>query len=189
MWPDERDWRWRTVELSRFFVEDQAQTDIELVTATCVETIFTAQYLFEMYEQFKDLESPDTVDWNYSACPWNIRELSALLVWIANQFAKTDMEFFDMMDIQRRVQNGDLTYNAIFSDSYESSPSSIKNMTELYHTICSIHGGITETSSSFNLPNTKEWKKESSSLPPLLVSSLSTLIEAWAIKYSLEAKQ
>lgn len=117
LWPDERDWRWRTVELARFFVEDQAQTDIELVTAICVETIFTAQYLFEMYEQFKGLESPKEVDWDFDKCPWNIRELSALLVWVANQFAKTDIEYFDMMDIQKRVQNGDLTYNAIFSDS------------------------------------------------------------------------
>lgn len=118
VWSDERDWRWRTIELSRFFIEDQAQSDIALMTAAAVETVYTAQYLYEIYEQFKDLMPADpNAPWDYDQCPWNLRELGYLLIWVANQFAKTDMQFFDMMDIQRRVQNGDLTFNAIFSDS------------------------------------------------------------------------
>jgi hypothetical protein len=118
LWSDERDWRWRTIELPRFFIEDQAQSDIAQMTAVAVETVYTAQYLYDIYEQFKDLAQADkTAPWDYDRCPWNIRELGSLLTWVANQFAKTDMQFFDMMDIQRRVQNGDLTFNAIFSDS------------------------------------------------------------------------
>lgn len=118
LWPDERDWRWRTIELSRFFIEDQAQSDISLMTSAAVETVFTAQYLYDIYEQFKDLaQSNPNAPWDYDKCPWNIRELGQLLTWVANQFAKTDVQFFDMMDIQRRLQNGDLTFNAIFSDS------------------------------------------------------------------------
>lgn len=112
LWPDERDWRWRTVELSRFFVEDQAQSDMDLLTYVCVETIFTAQFLFEIYEQFKDIPP--------NKSPWNIDELSNLLIYFANTFAKvenTGYQFYDMMDIQRRIQNGDLTWNAIFSDA------------------------------------------------------------------------
>jgi len=119
LFPDERDWRWRTVELSRFFVEDQAQTDIALLPAVCVETIFTAQYLYEIYEQFKDKAGQDagSADWNYTKCPWNIRSLSALLVWIANSFIKNERDFVDMMDVQKYIQNRDLTWNAVFSDS------------------------------------------------------------------------
>jgi hypothetical protein len=122
LWPDERDWRWRTVELSRFFVEDQAQTDMSLITAVCVETVFTSQWLYQMYTQFEDVAKNakgdnGSVSWDYDKCPWNFEELGALLVWIANQWAKTDQNFMDMMDLQRRIQNGDSNFNAIFSDS------------------------------------------------------------------------
>lgn len=111
LWPDERDWRWRTIELSRFFVEDQAQSDIDVLTYVCVESIFTCQYLFEIYDQFKDKPKTES--------PWNTDELANLLVYFANTFAKTEntgFQFLDMMDIQRRVQNGDISLNAIFSD-------------------------------------------------------------------------
>lgn len=108
LWPDERDWRWRTIELPRFFVEDQAQTDLELVTCIFVESIFTAQYLYDIYLQFKDTSPKD--------CPWNIKELTALLVWAANSDGKTST-YADMMDIQRRLQNLDISFSQIFSDS------------------------------------------------------------------------
>lgn len=112
LWPDERDWRWRTIELSRFFVEDQAQSDIDLLTYVCLESIFTAQFLYEIYDQFKDKPKEES--------PWNIDELANLLVYLANSFAKTEntgFQFYDMMDIQHRIQNGDLSWNAIFSDA------------------------------------------------------------------------
>lgn len=112
LWPDERDWRWRTIELSRFFVEDQAQSDIDLLTYVCLESIFTAQFLYEIYEDFKDVPKTES--------PWNIDELANLLVYLANSFAKTEntgFQFYDMMDIQHRIQNGDLSWNAIFSDA------------------------------------------------------------------------
>jgi hypothetical protein len=121
LWPDERDWRWRTIELSRFFVEDQAQSDIEQVTRIFVESIFTVQYLYEVYSTFEHLltkaqKSDGT--WDYTVCPWNLIELSKLLLYKANSAAKTDYNdlIIDMMDLQRRVQNRDLTLNAIFSD-------------------------------------------------------------------------
>lgn len=121
LWPDERDWRWRTIELSRFFVEDQAQSDIEQVTRIFVESVFTVQYLYEVYNTFEHLLAKGTQEnggWDYSVCPWNLIELSRLLLYKANTTAKTDynMNIIDMMDLQRRVQNRDLTLNAIFSD-------------------------------------------------------------------------
>lgn len=118
LWPDERDWRYRTVEVSRFFVEDQAQTNTDLLTYVMVETIFTSQELYQMWEQFqgKEFFKADG-SWDYATCPWNMTELSSLMLWVANQFAKTDFTFMDMMDIQQRLQNRDLTFNAIFSDS------------------------------------------------------------------------
>jgi len=121
LWPDERDWRWRTIELSRFFVEDQAQSDIEQVTRIFVESIFTVQYLYEVYSTFEHLLDKGKIEenkWDYTVCPWNLIELSKLLIYKANTTAKTDYNdlIIDMMDLQRRVQNRDLSLNAIFSD-------------------------------------------------------------------------
>jgi hypothetical protein len=109
LWPDERDWRWRVIELSKFFIPDQAQSDIEMITAVCVESMFTAQYLFEVYEAFKDVDIDKS--------PWNCKELAAILLHIANSFAKTSYEFIDFMDLQKRLQNGDIGYDALFTDS------------------------------------------------------------------------
>lgn len=108
-WPDERDWRWRVVDLSKFFVQDQCQSDIEQITAVCVESFFTVQYLFEVYEEIKDKKPGET--------PWSKDELTKLLLHMANTHAKTNFEFIDFVDMQRRLQNGDVCYDAIFSDS------------------------------------------------------------------------
>lgn len=109
LWPDERDWKWRVIELPKFFIPDQAQSDLELLTAVCVESMFTAQYLFEVYEEFKDAPKDKT--------PWNCDELASLLLHIANSFAKTSYEFIDFHDLQKRMQNGDIGYDVLFSDS------------------------------------------------------------------------
>jgi hypothetical protein len=107
-WPDERDWRWRVVDVSKFYVTDQAQSDIGQMTTFCLETTLTAQYLMEVYNTFKD--SPK------ESSPWNTDEVAKLLLWRANTWAKTDTMFIDVMDIQRRIQNGDIGWDAIFSD-------------------------------------------------------------------------
>lgn len=109
IWPDERDFRWRVIELSKFFIPDQAQSDIEQLTAVCVESFFSAQYLFEVYEEFKDIPPSES--------PWNIEELKGILLHIANSFAKTSYEFIDFYDLQKRLQNGDIGYDALFSDA------------------------------------------------------------------------
>ena len=108
-WPDERDWRWRTIELPKFFIPDQAQSDLDMLTCVCVENMFTAQNLMEIYEEFKDKPKSES--------PWDCEELSALLLHIANSFAKTSYEFIDFHDLQKRLQNGDIGYDVLFSDS------------------------------------------------------------------------
>lgn len=111
IWPDERDWKWRVIELNRFLVQDQAQADIEQLTAICVETTFTAQWLFEVYEAFKD-EPKESV-------PWNCDELAKLLLFRANAWAgnnNLNTPFMDLMDVQRHIQNQDLCWDNIYTD-------------------------------------------------------------------------
>ncbi len=119
LWPDEKDWRWRTVEISRFYVEDQAQSDIEMLTCICVESVFTAQFLMEVYNKFEGQIAECTKkdgSWDYEKCPWNLNELSKYLLFKANTPDKQNQAFYDMMDIQMKIQNGDLSWNQIFTD-------------------------------------------------------------------------
>lgn len=110
IWSDERDWRWRTIELNKFLIPDQCLTDIEQLTVCFVETNYTAQYLWEIYQLYKDKR--DETD-------WNLDEIGGLLINQANTYAKTYNigTILDMMDLQKRIQNRDLTFNAIFSDN------------------------------------------------------------------------
>lgn len=111
IWVDERDWRWKTIELQRFFVPDQTSTNIDELTYSFVETVFTAQYLYEVYT-YETNEKGKNED-----SPWNIKELTALLMRRANSVLKPEVNFTDMMQVQRRLQNGDVAFDALFTDS------------------------------------------------------------------------
>lgn len=107
-WPDERDWRWRVVEMSKFYIPDQTVTDVQQLTAVCIETTFTGQYLWEAYMAFADQPEKS---------PWNRKELEALLLNIANTNAKSNFEFTNVLELQQRIQNGDIGFDVIFTDS------------------------------------------------------------------------
>jgi len=108
VWSDERDWTWRTIELSKFFVSDQALSDIEQLTSVFVETTYTAQYLWEIYSEYQNKKDETN---------WNLDELGKFLVFKANSFAKlNNQQIVDMMDLQRRLQNGDIGYDVLFND-------------------------------------------------------------------------
>ena len=108
VWPDERDWRWRSIEVSRFFIADQTSTESELITCVFIESTFTVQYLFEIYEEFKDKPAES---------PWNIKELERFLLQRANTWIKNNQQIIDMFDLQVRLQNGDVTFDQVFTDS------------------------------------------------------------------------
>lgn len=108
IWDDERDWRWRTVEVSRFFLPDQASTDVSLLTTVFLESSFTVQQLFEIYKEFKDEPKEES--------PWNIEELAFFLVNRANSYQKLTQPIITMMDLQQRIENGDLTFDLIYTD-------------------------------------------------------------------------
>lgn len=111
IWPDEQDWRWRTIEYPRFFVQDQALSDMDQLTCVCIETTFTAQYLYSVYEMYEDLSPEERKDF-----PWNIEELVWLLIRRANAVTKPN-QFTDMMQLQRHMQNLDVGWENIFTDN------------------------------------------------------------------------
>lgn len=116
-WTNEYDWRWKTIELARFFVPDQASTDTSQLTYLFVESNFTAQYLWGVYEmlQEKGIKKGNKPT---KEQPWDIDALERFILYRANSFLKQDTGTppMDMMDLQQRLQNRDFLYDAIFSD-------------------------------------------------------------------------
>lgn len=110
IWTNEDDWRWKTIELQRFFVADQTLCDVEEINSVCVESFFSVQYLYEVYKTFSD----KPVDQQGG---WNMEELKALLLNRANLYTKQDNYIVDMFELQRRLQNGDLNFADYFSDN------------------------------------------------------------------------
>lgn len=113
MWPDERDWRWKPIETARLFFPDQVSTDEELLTLIYVESNFTVQYLYQVYEQFKDKPADKS--------PWNCEVLASYLLYRANRWGAgntsgTFTSVLNMMDLQTMVQNNDVFINWFYSD-------------------------------------------------------------------------
>lgn len=109
-WDDEYDWRFRTVEYQRFFVPDQASTNLSLLTNFCIVSDFSVQYLWECYQHKK--ESPDD-------SLWDAAELEYVLYNRANVYAKNWGlgEIPTFMDLQVRLQNGDYQWTPILTDT------------------------------------------------------------------------
>lgn len=136
LWPDERDWRWKVIEMQRFFVSTQAPTNTEELTCVCVESIFTAQYLYEIYVEYKDkatfvppsnapMDGEETTKYDdansqdeIATTPWNIDALELLLLFYANQSVKPGNQIKDMMDLQQRIQENDFVWDSVFSDGF-----------------------------------------------------------------------
>lgn len=111
IWPDERDWRWKPIETSRFYVQDEASTDTDLLTTICVESQFTVQELYLIYETFKNTPKDKS--------PWNTDVLATYLIYRANSWAKTvgsENAIVNMMDLQTRLQNNDVCLGWLYSD-------------------------------------------------------------------------
>lgn len=111
IWPDERNWQWKPIETSRLFMQDEASTDLDLLTTIFVETSFTVQELYQIYETFKDVPEEES--------PWNCGILATYLIYRANNWAKTvgtENAIINMMDLQTRLQNNDVCLGWLYAD-------------------------------------------------------------------------
>lgn len=111
IWSDERDWKWTPVETAKLYLQDEASTDTELLTTILVETPFTVQELYQIYDKCKELPKDKS--------PWNCDILATYLVYRANNWAKTvgtENAIINMMDLQVRLQNNDVCLSWLYSD-------------------------------------------------------------------------
>lgn len=109
VWPDEKDWRWKPIQTTRLFLPDQTSTDVDLLTSIFVETSFTVQDLYQIYDTFKDKPKDSS--------PWNCDTLAAFLIFRANAYARaTPVPILTVADLQQRIQNGDITFDQLYTD-------------------------------------------------------------------------
>lgn len=107
---DERDPRWSMVEYAKFYIPDQTQSDLEKLNTVCVDTEFSVQDLWQIYQEFKN--KSDT----YS--DWNIPALGKFLVMYAtNSLQDKASHPSDATDLERKVLAGDINYGNLFCDS------------------------------------------------------------------------
>lgn len=113
-WSDPEDWHYRTVELSKFYIADQTLTDLDKLSSVCVESFYDVQYLFQAYEdavkRTKNGSQPDN-------SPWNVEELKYLLLRQANSYYKAQGLPYSEMDMQRKLESGDLMWESAFTDN------------------------------------------------------------------------
>lgn len=109
LFPDEDDFRWRVIEASKFYIPDQSQADLDMLTTIAVESKFTLQYLWGVYKEFHDKDA-DTH-------PWNIPALGRLLVMKSGCVDPDQGDNFSYFDVAKALNNGDLSANKLYNES------------------------------------------------------------------------
>lgn len=106
---DERSPKWNMVELSRFYIPDQTQTDPDFLTTAYVESEYTIQSLWNIYQKNKKL--------NDNRTDWNVAAIGKFLVRYANSVVKNAPELTDMLALENKMLSGDTSYTNLYSDS------------------------------------------------------------------------
>lgn len=126
VWADELDPRWRVVELSRFFVPDQSASDLDLLSIVCLENEFPITYLMEVVQKYRN---------NRDGTEWDIDELESFLAWIANSPMKEQYNVTDLVDLQQKITDRDVSYDRLYNETvklvslfYKENDGSITHM-------------------------------------------------------------
>src|SRR5436190_4752784 len=130
VFPDEKDFKWRMVELNRFYVPNQSQIDIDTLGTVMIETDYPLSYLWQTYLEYENVPSEDA--------PWDIDELGKLLVHATNSILRGNSSSAtagsavsgasgagghysspstDMLDLQKRVLSGDVSLDSFYADT------------------------------------------------------------------------
>jgi len=108
VWVNESSPYWRVVETNKFFVPDQSASDMDLLSICCVENEFPLVFLLEIYDEYKD---------NRTATNWNIDALEKFLAWKANAPYKDNPLPNDLVELQRKLYQGDIMYDRLYNES------------------------------------------------------------------------
>lgn len=108
---DERDPKWRVIELQKFFVPDQAQADLDALTSVCIESEYPISYLWSIYQEFTDKSGNEK-----PSSPWKTMQLGKLLIELSKTPNKDGSLTRDAVTIGRKLYSGDISWDNNFSD-------------------------------------------------------------------------
>lgn len=108
VWVSEKSPFWRVAEYNKFFVPDQSASDMDLLSNVCIETEYPVVYLLEIYEEFKDRRNDTS---------WDIDALEKFLAWKANSPYKDNPLPNDLVELQRKLYQGDIMYDRMYNET------------------------------------------------------------------------
>lgn len=108
IWQDERDWQFMAVDISKLYLANEASTNTHLLSYVCIESTYTAQFLFQVYIEAKKKEKKK------EPFPWSIDELEYLLLYYGNVNRNQKDRFLNFMDLQTAYQNGSFFWDTDF---------------------------------------------------------------------------
>lgn len=103
---DEHDWFFKPINFKKVYIPDETLNNIEDISCFAVERTFTAQFLYQTWEKFKDSDKKE----------WNAKALEKILFQTANisDSQKTSLNGFE--DIQRSIRNNDIQFEELYND-------------------------------------------------------------------------
>lgn len=104
LWGDERDWRFKPIDVSRFYFPDQTRNDPEALTLIVIEEKYEAQYLWDVYEGASD------------SGPWSKEALGEVLLQLANIPDDDRHNYYNTDILQQKIRNGDFYYTDLYND-------------------------------------------------------------------------
>lgn len=111
LWPDENSWQFKPINVKSFLVPDQTNNSIEDLTLLIAEQEYTAQFLWNVWEQAKERPNSE----------WDADSLGDLLLRLANisDQERRSRGINDCADLQKLIRNGDLFYDALYNDNIQ----------------------------------------------------------------------
>ena len=107
IWPDEKDWRFKPVNIKSFLLPDQTSNDIDEVTTVAIEHTFTAQFLWEIFRRFDGKDGKE----------WDAEALGEILWRLSNvSDEQSDYNVSHCHEMQKRIRNGDTYFDALYND-------------------------------------------------------------------------
>lgn len=108
LFSDERSPIWDVIQINKFFVPDQTQSNLDKITTIFVESEFTLQYLWGIYREFAD--KPE------GSSPWNVKQLGKLLAMKSTAPNRDAMVNDDLVEQAKRILAGDVSMNRMYND-------------------------------------------------------------------------
>lgn len=104
---DEHNWQFKPINFKKVYIPDETPNNIDDISCFAVERTFTAQFLYQTWEKFKDSKDKE----------WNAKALEKILFETANTSdANRSFQLTGFDDMQQRIRNNDIQFEELYND-------------------------------------------------------------------------